>query len=91
MTKESKTFKASVKLNPEKGGGWLGLVEIINNLTMVSSNYEVSAWKNASAAKKWVKTQLQTKTPRKSVKLNITATNEAGKPVSFTGELTYKE
>ena len=51
----------------------------------------VSAWKNASAAKRSVKESVQHMTPRKSVKM-IThdSLDEKGKPNSFYGELIFK-
>jgi hypothetical protein len=50
-----------------------------------------TAWANASSAKRWVKTQVQALTPRKSVKMVAgSAVDVKGKPVSFTGELAFK-
>jgi hypothetical protein len=52
---------------------------------------EYTAWKNASAAKRWVKEQVQKHTPRKSVKMVATGAVDAkGKPTAFTGALEYK-
>ena len=49
-----------------------------------------SAWKNASAAKRWVKAQVQEQTPRKSVKMNSTKFNEQEKPTAFSGVMEFK-
>jgi hypothetical protein len=81
------TFKANLWLNTEKGGAWIaeyhyGTEEDFKGL--------YTAWKNASAAKRWLKSVVQEVTPRKSIKMVAgDALNEKGKPVSFTGELKY--
>ena len=52
---------------------------------------QCTAWKNASAAKRWVKEQVLKHTPRKSVKMVATGALDAkGKPTAFTGSLTFK-
>jgi hypothetical protein len=87
--KKTYTFKAAIVLNPEKAGGWLASWSLSNDQ---DDNYvqDVSAWKNASAAKRHIKTAVQTSTPRKSVKMEPIKLNEAGKPVTFAGLLTFK-
>ena len=49
-----------------------------------------AAWKNASAAKRWIKAKVQEMTPRKSVKMNPTKFNDKEKPVEFSGVLEFK-
>jgi len=81
------TFTANLWLNTEKGGAWIaeyhyGTEEDFKGL--------YTAWKNASAAKRWLKSVVQEVTPRKSIKMVAgDALDEKGKPVSFTGELKY--
>ena len=81
------TFTANLWLNTEKGGAWIaeyhyGTEEVFKGL--------YTAWKNASAAKRWLKSVVQEVTPRKSIKMVAgDALDEKGKPVSFTGELKY--
>ena len=86
--KITKTFDASISLNPEKGGGWLAKWHIHDGEKVVVD--AVSAWKNASAAKRWLKAEVQANTPRKSVKMEPLKFNELQKPVSFGGTLTFK-
>ena len=93
MPKVSKTLEAQVQLNPEKGGGWLANVNIYHydegeKTYLVKT---VTAWKNASAAKRWVKAKVQELTPRKSVKMTAFLFDAVEKPTAFAGELTYKE
>jgi hypothetical protein len=88
--KESRKFVANLNKNPEKGGAWLAFVAVINEENEAVAQV-TTAWANASAAKRWVKTQVQTMTPRKSVKMVAgSALDVKGKPVSFTGELLFK-
>ena len=81
------TFTANLWLNTEKGGAWIaeyhyGTEEDFKGL--------YTAWKNASAAKRWLKSVVQEVTPRKSIKMVAgDALDEKGKPVSFTGVLKY--
>jgi hypothetical protein len=50
-----------------------------------------SAWANASAGKRWVKEQVQSLTPRKSVKMVAGSELDVkGKPLSFSGALVFK-
>ena len=91
-------FVATIELNPEKAGGWLAIVSVqkeegtsINSIQPAEGVSEYSSWKNASAAKRWVKTMVLKHTPRKSVKMAITSTNkESGKPTAMSGVLEYK-
>jgi len=87
VKKVQHTFTANLWLNTEKGGAWIaeyhyGTEEDFKGL--------YTAWKNASAAKRWLKSVVQEVTPRKSIKMIAgDALDEKGKPVSFTGELKY--
>jgi hypothetical protein len=88
--KESRKFVVNLNKNPEKGGAWLAFVAVINEENVAVAQV-TTAWANASAAKRWVKTQVQALTPRKSVKVVAgSAVDVKGKPVSFTGELEFK-
>lgn len=88
--KESRKFVVTLHKNPEKGGAWLGFVAVVTDENVAVAQM-TTAWANASAAKRWVKTQVQALTPRKSVKMVAgSAVDAKGKPVSFTGELVFK-
>jgi hypothetical protein len=89
--KVNAVFKASIQLNADKGGGWLasyqaGAVDTEGNSMGV---IVYSAWKNPSAAKRWIKERVVAETPRKSIKWEVKATSNE-KPSHFAGELTYK-
>jgi len=91
-------FFATIELNPEKGGGWLAIVSVqkeagtsINSIQPAEGVSEYSSWKNASAAKRWVKSMVLKHTPRKSVKMEATKVDKTtDKPVAFGGVLEYK-
>jgi len=84
------TFNASLNLNSENGGGWLAVLNIVDEDGNVQSTF-CSAWKNASAGKRYFKKMVQELTPRKSIKMIAGEDKDAkGKPASFTGELKYK-
>ena len=98
--KVKKTFTATLALNPDKGGAWLAYVNVatpaddegLNSIVNVAESIsDQAAWKNASAAKRWIKAKVQEMTPRKSVKMNATKFGEKEKPVAFAGVLEYKE
>ena len=97
--KVKKTFTATLELNPEKGGAWLAYVNVttpaedlgINSIGNVAESVsDQAAWKNASAAKRWIKAKVQDMTPRKSVKLTPTKFGEKEKPVAFSGVMEFK-
>ena len=87
--KKTNEFKATLLLNAEKGGAWLATWTLTNDQddNVVKT---VSAWKNASAAKRWLKAEVQANTTRKSVKMEPTKFNELQKPTAFAGSLTFK-
>ena len=94
--KVNATFVATIELNSEKGGGWLAIVSSqkeagtsINSMQPAEGVSEYSSWKNASAAKRWVKSMVLKHTPRKSVKMIPTKTVD-DKPTAFSGTLTFK-
>lgn len=88
--KKSYSFKATLRLNQSKAGGWLASYVIDGNGENTEAGV-VSAWKNASAAKRWLKEEVVKKTPRKSIKMVATTVVDVkGKPAEFIGELTYK-
>lgn len=95
--KVTKTFMVNLKLNTEKGGAWLAHVSVItpledgfNSIADSQAISDEAAWKNASAAKRWIKTKVQEMTPRKSVKLHAIAFDANEKPTAFTGSLDFK-
>lgn len=98
--KIKKTFTATLSLNPEKGGAWLAYVNVstpadsdagFNSMANVAESVsDQAAWKNASAAKRWIKAKVQEMTPRKSVKLNPLKFDAKEKPTAFSGVLEYK-
>jgi len=98
--KVTKTFTATLKLNTEQGGAWLANVSLVTplqgfqNLNSIPDSEAASfetAWKNASAGKRWIKAKVIEMTPRKSVKMVAGEELDAkGKPVSFYGELNFK-
>ena len=82
-------FRAEIRLNGEKGGAWLAYFLVQDETgSIIAQGY--SAWKNASAAKRWIKESVKAKTPRKSVPLIGGNFNEKEKPTVFTGSVTYK-
>ena len=91
MAKKVFTFEAKTTLNREKGGGWMASWTLTNDQDDVSSG-ETTAWKNSSAAKKWLKSKAAEKTPRKSVKLVAgPEKDEKDKPVKFFGSFTFRD
>ena len=102
--KIAKKFTATLTLNTEQGGAWLANVSLLTPmipgvLNSVNTNsipdseaisYE-AAWKNASAGKRWIKSQVLAMTPRKSVKLEPTKLDKTTeKPTAFVGVLEFK-
>ena len=87
--KEIQIFTANINLNKEKGGGWLAKVIISKDDGSVAFQ-EFSAWKNPSAAKKWVKEKVKEHTPRKSISFIGSDLNEKNKPQSLLGLIQYK-
>jgi hypothetical protein len=85
MAKVTKTLKATLTKNTavEKGGAWLLIIDCCGDVTH-------SAWANPSAAKRYLKSFVLENTPRKSIKMVIVATNDAGKPTHLSGELSWK-
>ena len=66
----------------DRGGAWL--------LTIIDTETTHSAWSNPSAAKRYLKQYVVSNTPRKSIKMEIKATDANEKPTHITGELTFK-
>ena len=98
--KVQKTFTATIELNPEKAGAWMASVFLTyldesdskNSIPNTVGVSEQTAWKNASAAKRWVKSKVVELTPRKSVKMVVTKEDKTtGKPTLLSGVLAYKE
>lgn len=87
--KVKQRVKVHLKQNPEKGGAWLCEILYFDDANLATAA-DISAWKNASAAKRYIKTKIQSTTPRKSIKLlpGFAADGDA-KPVYFHGDMTY--
>ena len=49
-----------------------------------------SAWSNPSAAKRYLKKYVLDNTTRKSIKMEVKATDMNDKPTHIAGELSYK-
>ena len=92
MTKKvNVTFYAETIKNQSKGGAWLTTIRITDEGMDTPHEVIMSAWSNASAAKRFIKEKVQELTPRKSVKM-IASTNvdAKGKPIAFVGQIGYK-
>jgi hypothetical protein len=86
-----KTFSANLNKNLEKGGAWMAIVSVTTEGIDGTETLNTAAWSNASAGKRWVKSQVQALTPRKSVKMIAGEGKDAkGKPTSFVGVVTFK-
>jgi hypothetical protein len=85
-----KIFNAALIKNTEKGGAWFAEV----NVSLTNANPHLvlqTAWANASAGKRWVKSQVQALTPRKSCKMIAGSTKDSkGKPTTYVGSITFK-
>jgi hypothetical protein len=93
MAKVTKTLNATLTKNTavEKGGAWLlTITEGVSGAISDGPGIH-SAWANPSAAKRYLKAYVLDNTPRKSIKMVVGATNDAGKPTHLSGELTWKE
>ena len=92
MAKVTKTLNATLTKNTtvDKGGAWL--LTIVEGYAGAISDVPGthSAWANPSAAKRYLKSFVLENTPRKSIKMVIGATNDAGKPTHLSGELSWK-
>ena len=93
--KTEKTLEAQLLLNPEKAGGWLANVNVYwtdeETGKKVYGAELCTAWKNASAGKRWIKAKVVELTPRKSVKMEAFIFGDNSKPTGFRGSLSYKE
>jgi hypothetical protein len=86
-----KTFSANLNKNLEKGGAWMAIISVTTEGIDGTDVLSTSAWSNASAGKRWVKSQVQALTPRKSVKMIAGEGKDAkGKPTSFVGVVTFR-
>lgn len=98
--KVTKKFTATLTLNTEQGGAWLANVSLLtplqgslslNSMEDAEAISQESAWKNASAGKRWIKAKVLEMTPRKSVKMNPTKHDKTTeKPTAFAGVLEFK-
>lgn len=82
-------FDAKVVLNTQKGGGWLATWENSKDSVIETGSLP---WKNASAAKRWLKSEVIRVTTRKSIKMIATdKKDEKGKPAEFVGSITFRD
>ena len=90
--KVSQTLKANLAKNTlvEKGGAWLLTITIHNDGASDFILNTSTAWANPSAAKRYLKEVVLANTPRKSIKMTVSATTLEDKPLKIDGELTYK-
>ena len=89
--KTTRVFTAEIKKNNVKGGAWMASFTICEEGIDTADMMGAAAWSNASAAKRWLKEMVLANTPRKSVKMVAgTDVDVKGKPLSFSGALTYK-
>lgn len=86
--KVKKRIKVALRKNTNKGGAWLCEIHI-NDENEVPEVTNITAWSNASAAKRHIKATVQELTPRKSIKLIAGNFDEKQKPTFFTGDMTY--
>lgn len=88
--KIEKAVKATLTKNTsvERGGAWLLTICQCDPTTEDVVTH--SAWSNPSAGKRYLKSFVVENTPRKSIKLEIKATDANDKPTHIAGELTYK-
>jgi hypothetical protein len=84
------SFTAEICKNTEKGGAWLATYTLTKDGEELG--YVTQAWSNASAAKRWIKSKVVERTPRKSIKMEVTIKDVVtDKPLCLKGELNYKE
>jgi hypothetical protein len=89
--KISSIFSASIVKNQAKGGAWMATITLSDEGIDTPFDSYQSAWANASAAKRWIKELVQSKTPRKSVKMVASDLLDAkNKPTRFDGAVSYK-
>ena len=74
----------------EKGGAWQLTISIYEEFNSVPIYHKITAWANASAAKRWVRAQVLEQTNRKSIKLIVTKSDVNNKPISISGDMTFK-
>lgn len=86
--KIKKRMKVHLRKNNVKGGAWLCEI-LVNDEADVTESANITAWSNASAAKRHIKATVVELTPRKSIKLIAGNHDEKGKPTYFMGDMTY--
>jgi hypothetical protein len=84
-------LEAELRKNKERGGAWIA------EFSVTRADYdkpvigEYSAWSNASAGKRWLKSMVLEHTNKKSIKMVATSeVDEKGKPILFNGEVAFK-
>jgi hypothetical protein len=90
--KVTRIFTAEIKKNNVKGGAWMASFSVHEDGVETVDMIHAAAWANASAAKRWLKENVVANTPRKSIKMVAgTDLDVKGKPLSFSGSLTYRQ
>ncbi len=87
--KTTNSIKVELRKNREKGGAWLCTLRTSDEVGDILVDL-TTAWANASAAKRWIKSEVQRLTPRKSIKLLGSVPDEKEKPTYFYGNMSYK-
>lgn len=82
-------MKVALRKNVNKGGAWLCEIHV-NNDEGATEVANITAWSNASAAKRHIKATVIELTPRKSIKVIAGNYDEKEKPTFFSGSMTYK-
>jgi len=88
IKKVTRTFSATLTKNTEKGGSWLCTASIRDENGETTT--KTTAWANASAGKRWVKSELFEITGRKSLKLGIVQADVNEKPILIAGSVDFK-
>ena len=88
MRKIKKRVTVDLSKYSGKGAAWLCSITIYDE-DGVQEDCIISAWSNASAAKRHIKEIIREKTSRKSIKLLPGNFDEKEKPTKFIGDMTY--
>jgi hypothetical protein len=81
---------AQARKNTEKGGAWLATFTLRNEDEQEVVFETTTAWTNANACKRWLKSVVVERTTRKSIKMSVTATDANDKATVVVGTLVFK-
>jgi len=88
--KVSSSVSVEARKNIEKGGAWLATFTLRNEDTVEVVCTATTAWTNANACKRWLKSQVQERTTRKTIKFETVATDANDKATVIVGSLFFK-